>query len=633
LRGLRTSIPEDGPVDRDNVYTELVLRIRQGDEVARDRLAACVRGPLQAYVYRITMRDDLTQDIVQESMLEMLKILGKLNEADRFWPWLCKIAMNKVRNHYRIQGRRKRAVISKANIERSMDASRGELENLVAEEFKQIVRSALDMLQPRHRAVLSMRCYENMSYAQIASIMEASELNVRLMFYRGKRQLERHLSRHGFGRGALLSALVVFGKMTAPDSAAAAGISVAPSMVEVGAVASAIGLLTTKAAVVSLAAAGIMTAGAIMTVGPSGTAEMPIVSQSTEAVSATANPKVSASYEHWHYFPEGAGGPVMTRLVQVDDKGHSSCQWLENDSGSYRYETGSGIVHVANHRSYNEDFSVRRLPTDRYDLTAFLNEIEGRDVLAGRLAGQRGSMLVVTSGDNMARGRLVRDYDVLQEEHFKYSWPGSARNVDERDEMHVQGYCGFTVSGELGGHKVEGTGCLPLYHGVSRLRPARVSLKVGGVGLIDNGSAAYVVEGDGQVRGTYAGGTFLRGLSRPWMGLHTLDTVRRDAAEQKSGFATYPVEGGRKAQVVLKTGADEIVYSIDMRRDVIESIAVRGGLNRQERGRLDFAYSADANGGEEAFVMGSTGGGDREFDGLWVVELARNGDLRRLVNE
>ncbi|MHC4648182.1 MAG: hypothetical protein ACYTBJ_22200, partial [Planctomycetota bacterium] len=59
----------------EHEYTDLLIKARDGDQQCADRLAELVRERLQAYVYRIVLRDDVAQDIVQESMLEMFRIL------------------------------------------------------------------------------------------------------------------------------------------------------------------------------------------------------------------------------------------------------------------------------------------------------------------------------------------------------------------------------------------------------------------------------------------------------------------------------------------------------------------------------------------------------------------------------
>ncbi len=78
-------------------YIEIVKQAQLGDEKSVNHLAELARGRLRAYIYRLTLDEDLTQDILQETMLKMLKFLNKLERADRFWPWLFRIAGNNFR--------------------------------------------------------------------------------------------------------------------------------------------------------------------------------------------------------------------------------------------------------------------------------------------------------------------------------------------------------------------------------------------------------------------------------------------------------------------------------------------------------------------------------------------------------
>jgi len=95
--------------------------------------------------------------------------------------------------------------------------------------------------------------------------MGCSEFSTRMLFLRAKRALQRELSRNGFGKGSLLAALVLFGKITAPTEAAVAQVSVTAATTKVGLLAGIVGLATTKTAIVSLTAAGALTAGTIVT--------------------------------------------------------------------------------------------------------------------------------------------------------------------------------------------------------------------------------------------------------------------------------------------------------------------------------------------------------------------------------
>ena len=98
-------------------YIRLVKQAQLGDRDSMDRLAEIARQRLRQHVYRITLHANLTQDIVQESMLEMFKVLGKLKNADRFWPWLYGIAFNKIRHHNRRQSRKNTISMSSLDYE------------------------------------------------------------------------------------------------------------------------------------------------------------------------------------------------------------------------------------------------------------------------------------------------------------------------------------------------------------------------------------------------------------------------------------------------------------------------------------------------------------------------------------
>jgi len=71
--------------------------------------------------------------------------------------------------------------------------------DLVAAELKTIVIEAMGQLKPKYRKVLTMRCYEEMEYKDIAEIMGCSELSAKITFFRAKKALQKILKRRGFG--------------------------------------------------------------------------------------------------------------------------------------------------------------------------------------------------------------------------------------------------------------------------------------------------------------------------------------------------------------------------------------------------------------------------------------------------
>jgi len=92
------------------VIAELVGRAQSGEADAKEALARKVEPAMRAYIYRVTLDKDSTDDLFQETMLAMVKSLPGLSDGGRFWPWVYGIAQSKIQQHYRYK--RKKAAIS-----------------------------------------------------------------------------------------------------------------------------------------------------------------------------------------------------------------------------------------------------------------------------------------------------------------------------------------------------------------------------------------------------------------------------------------------------------------------------------------------------------------------------------------
>jgi RNA polymerase sigma-70 factor (ECF subfamily) len=609
-------------------HAELIKKAQLGDRESLSRLAEVARVHLREYVLRLTLQEDLTEDIVQESILEMFKVFDKLKKADRFWAWLHGIAFNKIRSHYGRQWRHKTISLSEVACEIATEDSQNALADMVNRELKQIVLRSMRELSPRHRAVLTMRCYKDMAYSDIAMLMGCTEFGAQALFYRAKKALAKKLSRHGLGKGYLLTALVIFGKLTAATEATAANVSVTAATLKVGAAASLAAMVTSKTVIVSLTGAGVIAASTVAITH--GTNNIDNKLQKTGTQTSFNTPKqtlVDKPMEQcWYFFPEGADGPVMTRLLEFSKSGKQSyCQYLQNEHANY--SSDKTTIYMNNFRMYNQDLSVRRLPTDSEDLTDFISRITGRPDDMEYVSGKGKGLLVISkrSSDNGNRiWRIDRHDNILEEEYFQLDWPQSAKIIDNRDEMHKRGWTYFRISGRLNGQQISGTGQIPFVYATSRKFSPWLKLKIGSsITIADSGSTACVFDRSGKAVAKYAGGSFFKGLGRPWMGLHTIDTVRRDAAKKEVAFEIKKISGSNKAEVVLTGEQVKLVYTIDMETDVIEKITFSTGSGDQ--GELQFSYLQNIDDLSSEFTRPRTGSYRKPQQSspgmLWLMKL------------
>jgi hypothetical protein len=465
---------------------------------------------------------------------------------------------------------------------------------LVNEEIKQSVIKAMRKLKFRHREILALRCYESKSYSQIADEMDCTELGARLLFFRAKKSLAKELARNGLGKGSLLLALVIIGKMTAPTKAAATGVSITAGTMYTGTAASVIGAVVSAKGITVLTAAAAITISSAV-VGPK-IAKTPSKDRSVSRHILRPPVKTYEGMEECcYFFPEGISGPVMIRQIQRNEQKNKTCRRLQNDS--MNYYTNGGKVFINNHRMWAEGLSVHRLPTDPKQLREFLSLVEGKSTEPDYVpCTDRARNLLVTVRRDAEKSNnileTVRHYNVVEEEFFQYDWPEGTKRIDNRDAMHKRGWTYFEITGHLNGEDVVGYGRIPFVYKTYRSHYAWIRLKVGAeLEIVDSVNGANIYGPNRKLLATYPSGSFMKGLARPWMGLHTIDTIRRDAAEKSIWFESKYSSGREKSEVTLSREHIKLVYAIDMKNDIVEKITfVRSDKNTAAEDALQISY-------------------------------------------
>jgi len=310
------------------------------------------------------------------------------------------------------------------------------------------------------------------------------------------------------------------------------------------------------------------------------------------------------------------------------------CTWLQNGEGNYYYESEGQKIYINNNRVFWSSLRVRRLPTDTADFTSFLSEIEGdlsgieynRDSNTGLLRSALDDRFV-----EVRNFRTDYNYNTLNERLFEYDWSEYIPVIDERDQMHKRGWTYFRINGEINNQTIRATGQIPFVYNVSKEHPAWMRLKIGNeLEIIDCNDGACLRHIDGTMIVAYPAGTFFEGLLRPWMGMHTIDIIRRDAARRRVAFKTRPARSEKEVIVSVyyedKRNNAELVYGIDLENDIIEDI--RFEVQNRIIGSMVFSYLQDIEQTGDEFsepaVSVSPEVPTRPGAGiLWLVDLAK----------
>jgi len=180
--------------DNENIQ-QLLSEARSGNRASMGRLAGIVRERLYPFVFRTTLNHDLTEDVLQETLLTMVGQVACLREKRRFWPWVFRIAWSKLQDNIRSrrhQSSGKASLIRNQSYETRAGSSNLLEETIHAERLQQL--SALtEQLSRQHKDILHLRYYEQLPYNEIATLTRTTPQKARAQFHRVKKYLKAHM--------------------------------------------------------------------------------------------------------------------------------------------------------------------------------------------------------------------------------------------------------------------------------------------------------------------------------------------------------------------------------------------------------------------------------------------------------
>jgi RNA polymerase sigma-70 factor (ECF subfamily) len=175
---------------------QLIRQVKDGQQGAFDQLVIRHQRRIYAITRRMTGSHDDADDLAQETFLAAYQAMERFDERKSFIAFLSRIAINLSINLLR---RRKRwSKIQTQQREAAGQASIGTVpENLGTQmerdEMMDRLKDAIASLPPKHKAVLVLKVYEEMSYRQIAKTLKISPGTVMSRLSRARARLRKEL--------------------------------------------------------------------------------------------------------------------------------------------------------------------------------------------------------------------------------------------------------------------------------------------------------------------------------------------------------------------------------------------------------------------------------------------------------
>ena len=165
----------------------LIEQLKHGDQRALGQLYQEFSSGVFAYCLKILADRQLAEDVVQETFLKVRQHAGSIEKNESFKSWIFRIARNEAL--MQIRKRRQNGQIDDNTV---WEEETPHLQ-LVKAERSEMVNRLLDSLKHEYREVLVLLVYENMSYAEIATITGATESSVKSRIFRARKAMIERL--------------------------------------------------------------------------------------------------------------------------------------------------------------------------------------------------------------------------------------------------------------------------------------------------------------------------------------------------------------------------------------------------------------------------------------------------------
>ena len=190
----------------DDTEARLVERLVARDERAFNALVRAYEGRVFSVALRMLGNRAEAEDLAQEVFVQVFKAVGTFRGESKLSTWIYRIAINLAKNRGKyLRVRRAEAHDDLDALDQGAGTGQDKRENvarverpdemMAGLEVEQVVRRAIQELEPSFRECLVLRDVEDLSYGEIGEITGLPEGTVKSRIHRARAQLKERVER------------------------------------------------------------------------------------------------------------------------------------------------------------------------------------------------------------------------------------------------------------------------------------------------------------------------------------------------------------------------------------------------------------------------------------------------------
>lgn len=175
---------------------EIIENFTNGNQNAFNLLVLKYQKKIYWLIRKMVLDHDDADDITQEVFIKLYKSIDKFRGESQFYTYIYKIAVNLSLNHL---NKNKRNYTRKVNIDseayKMKSEDKGSDEHYDEKSRTKILEDAISTLPDQQRAVFNLRFYDNLSYDEIARILNKSTGGMKANYFHAIKKIEVFLKK------------------------------------------------------------------------------------------------------------------------------------------------------------------------------------------------------------------------------------------------------------------------------------------------------------------------------------------------------------------------------------------------------------------------------------------------------
>ncbi len=169
-----------------------MLKSPEGQQQAFAELMRLYSEPLYWHIRRLVVSHEDAEDVLQESFLKAYRYIDRFEGRSSLKTWLYRVATNEAIRHLRSKQSAKENTLSYDDGGRLLEVFEAE-QGVDFNSMEAKLQRAILALPERQRMVFNLRYFDEMSYKQIAEVLESSEATLKTNYHYATEKIKAYM--------------------------------------------------------------------------------------------------------------------------------------------------------------------------------------------------------------------------------------------------------------------------------------------------------------------------------------------------------------------------------------------------------------------------------------------------------